>query len=69
MVDRLATLAGDGPVLDYDQAPRAIKITRPQYPQEAFVKKIEGTAIPSKDLKRTTSTTTVLFIGRVTDPR
>jgi protein TonB len=34
---------GDGPVLDYDQGPRAIKITRPQYPQEAFVKKIEGT--------------------------
>ena len=34
---------GDGPVLDYDQPPRPIKITRPQYPQEAFVKKIEGT--------------------------
>lgn len=34
---------GDGPVLDYDQAPRPIKITRPQYPQEAFVKKVEGT--------------------------
>ena len=34
---------GDGPVDDYDQAPRIIKITRPQYPQEAFVKKIEGT--------------------------
>ena len=34
---------GDGPVMDYDQAPRGIKITRPQYPQEAFVKKIEGT--------------------------
>ena len=34
---------GDGPVLDYDQAPRGIKITRPQYPQEAFVKKVEGT--------------------------
>jgi periplasmic protein TonB len=33
---------GDGAVLDYDQAPRPIKITRPQYPQEAFVKKIEG---------------------------
>jgi protein TonB len=33
---------GDGPVLDYDQAPRPIKITRPQYPQEAFIKKIEG---------------------------
>ena len=34
---------GDGPVMDYDQPPRPIKITRPQYPQEAFVKKIEGT--------------------------
>ena len=34
---------GDGPVLDYDQPPRPIKITNPQYPQEAFVKKIEGT--------------------------
>jgi len=33
---------GDGPVDDYDQPPRPIKITRPQYPQEAFVKKIEG---------------------------
>jgi protein TonB len=36
---------GDGPVLDYDQPPRPIKITRPQYPQDAFVKKIEGTVI------------------------
>jgi protein TonB len=34
---------GDGPVMDYDQPPRPIKMTRPQYPQEAFVKKIEGT--------------------------
>jgi protein TonB len=34
---------GDGPVLDYDQPPRAIKMDKPQYPQEAFVKKIEGT--------------------------
>jgi periplasmic protein TonB len=33
---------GDGPVLDYDQPPRAIKLTKPVYPQEAFVKKIEG---------------------------
>jgi protein TonB len=32
-------------VLDYDQPPRPIKITRPQYPQEAFVKKIEGTVV------------------------
>jgi len=36
---------GNGPVMDYDSAPRAIKITRPQYPQEAFIKKIEGTVI------------------------
>jgi protein TonB len=36
---------GDGPVMDYDQPPRPIKITRPQYPQEAFVKKIEGTVV------------------------
>jgi protein TonB len=36
---------GTGPVLDYDAAPRPIKITRPQYPQEAFVKKIEGTVV------------------------
>jgi protein TonB len=34
---------GDGPVMDYDTPPRPVKITRPQYPQEAFVKKIEGT--------------------------
>jgi protein TonB len=33
---------GDGPVLDYDQPPRLIKQTRPVYPQEAFIKKIEG---------------------------
>jgi len=36
---------GTGPVMDYDSAPRPIKITRPQYPQEAFVKKIEGTVV------------------------
>lgn len=36
---------GDMPVLDYDQPPRAVKITKPQYPSDgqAFVKKIEGT--------------------------
>jgi protein TonB len=32
-----------GGVIDYDQPPRAIKMDKPQYPQEAFVKKIEGT--------------------------
>jgi len=36
---------GTGPVMDYDSAPRPIKITRPQYPQEAFVKKVEGTVV------------------------
>jgi protein TonB len=36
---------GDGPVMDYDQPPRPIKITRPQYPQEAFIKKVEGTVV------------------------
>jgi len=33
---------GDGPVMDYDQPPRLLKQTRPVYPQEAFIKKIEG---------------------------
>ncbi len=36
---------GDVPIQDYDQPPRPIKITRPQYPQEAFVKKVEGTVL------------------------
>lgn len=33
---------GDNPVLDYDQPPRLLRQTRPVYPQEAFIKKIEG---------------------------
>jgi protein TonB len=36
---------GTGPVMDYDAPPKPVKITRPQYPQEAFVKKIEGTVL------------------------
>jgi len=36
---------GDGPVSDYDQPPRPILQTKPQYPQDAFIKKIEGTVI------------------------
>jgi len=36
---------GTGPVLDYDSPPRQIKITKPQYPQEAFIKKVEGTVV------------------------
>lgn len=33
---------GTGPVMDYDSGPRPLKTTRPVYPQEAFVKKVEG---------------------------
>jgi protein TonB len=36
---------GTGAVMDYDSPPRPLKQTRPQYPQEAFVKKIEGTVL------------------------
>ncbi len=36
---------GDIPVHDYDRPPRLLKQTRPRYPQEAFVKKIEGTVV------------------------
>jgi protein TonB len=36
---------GTGPVMDYDSAPRLIKNVKPQYPQEAFVKKVEGTVL------------------------
>jgi len=36
---------GTGPVMDYDTPPRPIKQPRPQYPQEAFIKKIEGTVL------------------------
>jgi protein TonB len=31
--------------MDYDRPPRPIKMTQPIYPQEAFVKKIEGTVV------------------------
>ena len=37
-----ATLYASGSALDYDQGPRLLQSTRPVYPQEAFVKKIEG---------------------------
>jgi protein TonB len=36
---------GTGPVMDYDSAPRPIRITRPEYPAEAFARKIEGTVV------------------------
>lgn len=36
---------GTGAVMDFDAPPRVIKQARPQYPQDAFVKKIEGTVL------------------------
>jgi periplasmic protein TonB len=36
---------GDDPVLDVDRGPKLLKQSRPQYPDEAFVKKIEGTVV------------------------
>jgi protein TonB len=36
---------GTGPVMDYDQPPRLLKSSKPVYPQEAFIKKIEGTVL------------------------
>jgi protein TonB len=36
---------GEGPVGDWDQAPRILRQAPPVYPQEAFVKKIEGTVL------------------------
>jgi protein TonB len=32
-------------VRDYDQPPRAIRITKPLYPQAAFIKKVEGVVL------------------------
>ena len=36
---------GTGAVMDFDSPPRVIKGAKPQYPQDAFVKKIEGTVL------------------------
>ena len=36
---------GTSPVFDYDAPPRLVRQTRPRYPQEAFVKKVEGTVV------------------------
>jgi protein TonB len=33
------------PVLDYDQGPRLLRQARPEYPHEAFTKKIEGVVV------------------------
>jgi protein TonB len=36
------TGTGPVPVLDYDRPPRALRQPKPEYPPEAFVKKVEG---------------------------
>jgi protein TonB len=36
---------GTSPVFDYDAPPRLVHQTRPRYPHEAFVKKVEGTVV------------------------
>jgi len=36
---------GTSLVFDYDAPPRLLRQTRPRYPQEAFVKKVEGTVV------------------------
>lgn len=36
---------GTGPVADFDTGPRPLRQTRPTYPQEAFVKRVEGTVV------------------------
>ncbi len=39
-------IGGTGSIVyDYDAPPRPLKLTRPIYPQDAFVKKIEGTVV------------------------
>jgi protein TonB len=43
LVDGCVGCDGEGPATDYDRPPRPLRLTRPVYPQEAFVKKIEGT--------------------------
>jgi len=37
--------SGQGPVADFDRPPRILRQTRPRYPQDAFVKKVEGTVL------------------------
>jgi protein TonB len=33
------------PVMDYDRPPRLLRQTKPEYPQDAFVRKIEGVVV------------------------
>jgi periplasmic protein TonB len=37
--------AGDGPVTDWDQAPKRLRQVVPVYPHEAFVTKVQGTVV------------------------
>jgi len=37
--------SGTGPVMDYDSPPKPLRLTKPLYPQDAFVARIEGTVL------------------------
>ena len=48
VIDGVIGETGTGPVvpvLDYDQGPRLLRQTRPDYPHDAFTKKIEGVVV------------------------
>lgn len=56
---------GDGPVMDYDQGPKLLKMVRPVYPQDAFVKKIEGTVLLEILIDSTGRVTRVRIINSI----
>jgi protein TonB len=43
--DGIPNGTGAGPVADYDAPPRIVRQTRPLYPPQAFVDKVEGTVV------------------------
>jgi protein TonB len=54
------TGTGPVPVSDYDRAPRLVRQTKPRYPPEAFVKKVQGVVLVEFLIDST---------GRVSHPR
>jgi protein TonB len=54
------TGTGPVPVSDYDRAPRLVRQTKPRYPPEAFVKKVQGVVLVEFLIDAT---------GRVSHPR
>lgn len=43
--DGIPNGTGTGPIPDYDAPPRIVRQTRPLYPPQAFVDKVEGTVV------------------------